>query len=161
MSLLKLWLTAGGHSLWEHIDGQPIPWRKAIWDQYALSDPRAEMLLIGFLLILPEETRQAAIGLRPRHFRNFDARAIWEGKSRPIYQQHALEELSLTSSAIVNEGLELHLKGERCPYHEAPFEQVVAALSRRLIAIDAARDKMREAEALLADKEAPSGGVPL
>lgn len=56
-SIAELWLTAAGHSLWEHLDGEPIPWRKVAWDRFALSDPRAEALLIGSLLVLPEATR--------------------------------------------------------------------------------------------------------
>ena len=164
-SIAELWLTAAGHSLWEHLDGEPIPWRKAAWDKTILSDPRAEALLIGSLLVLPEATRRGAVGLESWHFRNAHAAAIWRGESQPCYEVHALREFQLALDAVVDEQIVLHWQGQQTPHHDASAEQVAAALAERVLHTYEARQLLQEAERLLRDTTAPvaaaRGGVVL
>ena len=164
-SIAELWLTAAGHSLWEHLDGEPIPWRKAAWGKTILSDPRAEALLIGSLLVLPEATRRGATGLESWHFRNAHAAAIWRGESQPCYEVHALREFQLALDAVVDEQIALHWNGYRTPHHDASPEQVAEALAGRILRSYQARQLLQEAERLLKDTSAPvsavRGGVPL
>lgn len=150
-SLAELWLTAGGHSLLEHLSGTPLPWRKAVWDRYALSDPRAEALLCGMAYVLPEETRRgaAAAGLEAKHFRNQNARAVWCGESRPVFETYAMDEYGLALGAITEEAVVLHWTGEHTPLHDATPVEVAEALAARIVQLAQARAKLREADALL------------
>lgn len=164
-TVAELWLTAAGHSLWEHLDGEPMPWRKVAWDKMALSDPRAEALLIGSLLVVPEATRRGAVALESWHFRNEHAGAVWRGESDPRYEAHALREFQLTLDAVVDEQIALHWSGYPTPHHDASPEEVAAALAGRVLHTYQARQLLQEVERLLRDTTAPvaiaRGGVPL
>lgn len=154
-SITELWLTAGGHSLWEHLSGESIPWRKVAWDRYALSDPRAETLLCGLLYFFPDEARQAGarVGLESWHFRNKDAAAVWRGESRPDYERHTRDEYSLALDAIVDEEIKMHLHGQQTPCHDAGPGAVAEALGSRLVQVHEARTHLQEAERLLRGTE--------
>lgn len=150
-SIAELWLTAAGHSLWEHLSGESIPWRKAAWDRYALSDPRAETLLCGLLYFFPVEARHAGarVGLESWHFRNEDAAAVWRGESRPDYERHARDEYILALDSIVDEEIAWHWQGRQTPYYDAGPEEVALALASRIVRVAEARKHLQDAEKLL------------
>ncbi len=160
-TIAELWLTAAGHSLWEHLSGEPMPWRRVVWDKTVLADPRAEALLIGLLLVVPEETRRGAAGLRDWHFRDERAAAVWRGEKQPAYEAYALDEFGLTQSALVDEQMRLHWNGEATPLHDAGPEEVAAALASRIMQLYEARWHIQQASALLAGQLLGRGGVQL
>lgn len=170
-TVAELWLTAAGHSLWEHLDGEPMPWRKAAWDRRALSDPRAEALLIGIARYEGEVVREAAArtGLEAKHFQDQDARAVWQGERRPEYEEYAWNEYLLTSEAVLIDQAERWSQGERSELHNASDVEVAYALADRLVRLYQARELLQQAEGLIneppkrraAQARGIGGGVPL
>lgn len=170
-TVAELWLTAAGHSLWEHLEDKPMPWRKAAWDRQALSDPRAEALLIGIARYEAEIVREAAAatGLEAKHFRDQDARAVWQGESRPDYEAYAWNEYLLTFEAVLVDQARRWFAGERSEVHQASDIEVAHALADRLVRLYRARELLQEAEGLINEppkrKRAPArsvtGGVAL
>ena len=150
-TVAELWLTAAGHSLWEHLDGKPMPWRKAAWDKHALSDPRAEALLICIARYEAEVVREAArdTGLEAKHFRDQDARAVWQGERRPEYEEYAWNEYLLTSEAVLIDQAERWSQGERSELHNASDVEVAYALADRLVRLYQARELLQQAEGLI------------
>ena len=150
-TVAELWLTAAGHSLWEHLEGEPIPWRKAAWDRRALSDPRAEALLIGIARYEGAIVREAArdTGLEAKHFQDQDARAVWQGERRPEYEEYAWNEYLLTSEAVLVDQAERWSHGERSELHNASDVEVAYALADRLVRLYQARELLQQAEGLI------------
>jgi hypothetical protein len=148
-----------------------MPWRKAAREKHALSDPRAEALLIGMSRYLGEIVREAAArtGLEAKHFRGQHARAVWQGESRPEYEEYAWNEYLLTSEAVLMDQAERWSHGERSELHNTSDVEVAYALADRLVRLYQARELLQQAEGLIneppkrraAQARGIGGGVPL
>ena len=153
-TLAGIWLSTHGHSLYEHLTGepQPIPLPRA---RTRLADYRAETLLCGLLYYYPDLARQgaASVGMEAWHIRGRKARAMWEGSPDPAYRLYVLTEYNGAADEVLDRWARLRLQGADASLYEATPDQVAAALAGHIVRLAHARDKLREAEELLKGRE--------
>jgi hypothetical protein len=155
-TLAELWISTGGHGVYEHLREAPVRPHRATPDPQALACPRAEHLLCGCLAYYGEYARQGAsrTGLTVRHFTNGKARHMWAvADSDRDYRAFVMAEYDWAAEEMLGQWCERRARGQPANLYDAGAAEIAEALAGHVVRLALVREKLIEAEQILKGKD--------
>jgi hypothetical protein len=156
LTLAELWLSTGGHGVYEHLGTTPVRPGRRIPQPRAMASPRAEDLLCGCLAFYGAECREGATlaGLKTSDLTTAKARAMWDGSPSPTYRAYVMAEYDWAADELLRQWCERRVAGLEADLYGASAAEIAEALAGHIVRLAQVRDKLIEAERLL------QGAVP-
>lgn len=157
-TIAEIWLSTGGHGVYEHLGTVPVVRGRRIPPPRAIASPRAEALLCGCLAFYGEDARAGAsrAGLAASYFTTFKARTFWAGNTDPAYRAYVMAEFDWAADEVLAQWCERKVTGAHdADLYDAAVTEVAEALAEHIVRLAQVRDKLVEAERLL------QGAVPI
>lgn len=157
-TVAEVWLSTGGHGIYEHLHAVPVRRGRRIPVPRAIVSPRAEDLLCGCLAFYGEYAREGAAraGLQASHFTEAKARAMWAGGNDATYRAYVMAEYDWAANEVLAQWCERKVAGAHdADLYDANAAEIAEALAEHVVRMAQVREKLTEAERLLNSITAP------